>query len=76
MHSLISIVNVVLSGKENYWEWYRKIKTTLIFNDPWNGVCEETPTSEEEDESKANSKSTRPTIPTSNKECAIWKDKD
>ena len=31
MHSLASIVGVVLSGKENYIEWSRNIKHTLIF---------------------------------------------
>jgi len=41
MHSLISIVGVVLTGKENHREWYRKIKSTLIFNDLWKGICEE-----------------------------------
>jgi hypothetical protein len=40
MHSLISIVGVVLTDKENYREWYRKIKSTLIFNDLWKGICE------------------------------------
>jgi hypothetical protein len=34
MHSLISIVGMVLTDKENYREWYRKIKSTLIFNEP------------------------------------------
>jgi hypothetical protein len=68
MHSLISIVGVVLIDKENYQEWYRKIKSTLIFNDLWKGICEAAPTSEEEDQSeaqpsKAQLKSTRPTIP-------------
>jgi hypothetical protein len=42
MHSLISIVGVVLTDKENYREWYRKIKSTLIFNDLWKGICEAT----------------------------------
>jgi hypothetical protein len=83
MHSLITIVGVVLTGKENYKEWYRKIKSTLIFNNLWNGICEATTVNEEvvestatKDESEAKSKSSRPTIPTSNKERAIWKDKD
>jgi hypothetical protein len=40
MHSLISIIGLVLSGKENYREWYRKIKSTLIFNDPWHVIWE------------------------------------
>ena len=39
MHSLISIVGVVLTGKENYLEWSRKIKHTLIYNELWKGVC-------------------------------------
>lgn len=38
MHSLISIVGVVLFGKENYHEWSRKIKHTLIYNELWGGV--------------------------------------
>jgi hypothetical protein len=40
MHSLISIVGIVLSSKENYQEWFRKIKNTLIFNDMWDDICE------------------------------------
>jgi len=39
MHSLISIVGVVLTGKENYPEQSWKIKHTLIFNELWKGVC-------------------------------------
>jgi hypothetical protein len=40
MHSLVSIVCVVLSGKENYLEWSRKIEHTLIFNDLWDDICD------------------------------------
>ena len=40
MHSLISIFGIVISDKENYHEWFRKIKNTLIFNDLWDDVCE------------------------------------
>ena len=40
MHSRITIIDIVLTGKDNYREWYRKIKSTLIFNDLWNGICE------------------------------------
>lgn len=39
MHSIISIVGVVLSGKENYHEWSQKIQHTFIFNELWKGVC-------------------------------------
>jgi hypothetical protein len=92
MHSLISIVNVVSTGKENYKEWYRNIKSTLIFNNLWKGICEiaivcDSGITEEEvescfeyvsSESKSNSRkpSNRPPIPKSNKDCAIWEDKD
>ena len=38
MHSIISIVGVVLNGKENYLEWSHKIQHTLIFNELWKGV--------------------------------------
>jgi Lhr-like helicase len=40
MHSLISIVGMVLTNKENYREWYRKIKRTLIYNYLWKGIYE------------------------------------
>jgi len=40
MDSLISIIGVVLSGKENYLEWLRKIKLTLIFNDLSDDICD------------------------------------
>jgi hypothetical protein len=63
MHSLIAIVGVVLNGKENFPEWSRNIKHTLIFNDLWDGICEG------EDDSG-------PTKPTTDKELAIWKNKD
>lgn len=75
MHSFISIVGVVLNGKENYREWYRKIKSTMIFNNFWKDICDATPTNEK-DELEAQLKISRLTIPTINKECAIWKEKD
>ena len=59
MNSLIYIVGFVLSGKENYPEWSRKIKHTLIFNELWRGICEG-----EED--------LPPVKPTSDKEIVIW----
>ena len=63
MHSLISIVGVVLSSKENYPEWSRKSKHTLIFNELWRGICE--------------GEGDNPlTKPTSDKEIAIWENKN
>ena len=64
MHSLISIVGIVLSGKENYHEWFRKVKNTLIFNDLWDDVCERKDDNVE------------PEQPTDAKELTIWKGKD
>jgi hypothetical protein len=61
MHSLVLIVDVVLSGKENYLEWLRKIEHTLIFNDFWDGICDG---------------DIAPTKPTIDKELAIWTNKD
>ena len=63
MHSLISIVGVVLTGKENYPEWFWKIKRTLIFNELWKGICEG-----EGDNAPEN--------PTSDKELSIWENKN
>jgi hypothetical protein len=66
MHLLITIVGVVLTDKENYREWYRKIESTLIFNDLWNAICEAAVVNEEEvelvateDESEAKLKRSR-----------------
>ena len=64
MHSLISIVGIVLSGKENYHEWFRKVKNTLIFNDLWDDVCE------------SKDENADPEQPTDAKELIIWKGKD
>ena len=63
MHSLISIVGVILSAKENYPEWSQKIKHTLIFNEFWRGICEG-----EGDNASTN--------PTSDKEITIWENKN
>lgn len=40
MHSLNSIVEIVLTDTENYIKWLRNINITLIFNDLWDGFCE------------------------------------
>ena len=42
MHSLEFLVGVVLTGKDNYLEWSRKIKVTIIYNDMLHGICEGT----------------------------------
>jgi len=63
MNSLISIVGVVLIGKENYPEWSWKIKHTVIFNELLNGVCE-------------GEGDNAPEKPTLDKELAIWENKN
>lgn len=63
MHLLISIVGVVFIGKENYLEWSRKIKHTLIFNELWKGVC-------------VGEGDKEPEKPTSEKKFGIWKNKN
>jgi hypothetical protein len=63
MHSLIFIVGVVLTDKENYLEWFRKIKHTSIFNDRWDELCEEQNDNE-------------PIQRTREKELVIWKNKE
>jgi len=59
MHSLISIVGLVLTRNENYREWSQKIKHTIIFNELWKGVCARDGDKELEQD-------------TSNKEFTIW----
>ena len=63
MHSIISIVGIILAGKENYPEWSRMIKHTLIFNELWKGVC----VRDEDNE---------PVQPTLDKELVIWENKN
>ena len=77
MNSLISIVGVILSGKENYQEWFRKVKNTLIFNDMWDGICENENLEDKKDEETINEvDKSAPVPPTNAKELALWKSKD
>lgn len=63
MLSLISIVELFLTGKENYYEWSKKIKHTIIFNELWKGLCEG------EDDNL-------PAKPILDKELTIWENKN
>ena len=77
MNSLISIVGVILSGKENYHEWFRKVKNTLIFNDMWDEICENENLEHKKDEKTINEvDKSAPVPPTNAKELALWKSKD
>jgi len=57
------MVGIVLTGKENYPEWSRMIKHTLIFNELWKGVC-------------VGEADNDPLQPTSDKELIIWENKN
>eukprot|EP00253_Pinus_taeda_P013008 PITA_13008 len=57
------MVGIVLTGKENYPEWSRMIKHTLIFSEFWKGVCVKEGDND-------------PVHPTSNKEIVIWENKN
>jgi len=71
MHFVISIIGMVITNKENYLERYKNIKHIVIFNDLKDGICEAEATTEGEAQSETQWKSSKPTTPTSNKECAI-----
>ena len=47
VYSLISTIGIDFYGKENYHEWFRKVKNNLIFNDLWDDVCENKDENEE-----------------------------
>lgn len=70
MYYLISIIGLVLFCNDNYREWSKNIKQTLIFNVLRNFICEgEVVIGKEEEDIK-------PTKTTSNKELDIWNNKD
>lgn len=73
-----SRVGVVLTRKENYVEWLRKIKSTLIFNGLWDRVCKGEVTENDEDEFGLDMKpyDGGPTKDTSVSKLAIWKNKE
>ena len=77
MNFLISIVGIILSGKENYQEWIRKDKNTLIFNDMWDGICENENLEDKEDGEAINEVyKSAPVPPTNAKDLALSKSKD
>eukprot|EP00253_Pinus_taeda_P016613 PITA_16613 len=57
------MVGIVLTRKENYPEWSRMIKHTLIFNELWKGVC-------------VGEGDNDPVQPPSDKELVIWENKN
>ena len=72
MQSIASVVGATLTGKDTYPEWWRKIKSTFIYNDLWDGICEGNTI-----ETEAGGPITRDPGPLeSEKEKAIWKTKD
>eukprot|EP00253_Pinus_taeda_P024327 PITA_24327 len=57
------MIGIVLTGKENYPDWSRMVQHTLIFNELWKGVC-------------VGEGDSDPEKPTSDKELAIWENKN
>ena len=77
MNSLISIVGDILSGKENYEEWFCKVKNTLIFNDMWDGICENENLEDKKDgEAIDEVDKSAPVPPTNTKDISLLKIKD
>ena len=70
--SLAVIVGVVLTRKDICLEWFKKIKSTFIYNDLWEVVCEGKTI-----QTKLYASITfDPKPPTSDKELSIWKSRD
>jgi len=67
MTSIGSIVRVVPNGKENYQEWFRNLKSSLVFNDLWE-VCQ--------GKNDSDGKEISPQSPDNEKQHAIWETKD
>ena len=66
-----------MSGKENYREWFRKVKNTLIFKDMWDGICEKENLEDKKDgEAIDEVDKSAPVPPTNAKDLALWKSKD
>ena len=73
MNSLISIVGVILSRKE----WFRKVKNTLIFNDMWDGICENENLEDKKDGEAIDEVDKSALVPPTNaKDLELWKSKD
>lgn len=67
MTSIVSIVGGVLNGKKNYQEWFRKLKSALVFNYLWE-VCH--------GKKDNDGKKIVPEPPDNEKKHAIWETKD
>jgi hypothetical protein len=63
MHSLIFIVDVILTNKDTYPKWFKRIKHTFIFNELWDDICD----GENDSDSSQ---------PIGDKEIIVWKNKD
>lgn len=67
MTSIVSIIGVVLNGKEHHQEWFRKLKSALVFIDFWE-VCQGNKDSD--------GKEIATELPDNEKQCEIWETKD
>ena len=67
MTSIVSVVGVVLSRKENYQEWFRNLKSALVFNDLWEVF---------QGKKDSDGKKIATDLLDNEKYCAIWETKD
>ena len=66
-----------MSRKENYEGWFCKVKNTLIFNDMWDGICENYNLEDKKDGEVIDEvDKSAPVPPTNDKELTLWKSKD
>ena len=60
-----------------YQEWFHKVKNTLIFNDMWDGICENENLEDKKDGEAIDEVDKSALVPPTNaKDLAIWKIKD
>ena len=71
MHLLVYVDGIVLIDKDNYLEWSRNIKHTLIFNDLLDDICEGQVIN-----GAIDATITTPKQPRADKELPIWKGRD
>ena len=60
-----------------YHEWFSKVKNSLIFNDMWDGICENENLEDRKDGDVVDEvDKSAPVPPTKIKALALWKSKD
>ena len=66
-----------MSSKENYHEWFHKVKNTLNFNGMWDGIFENENFGDKKyGDAVDDVDKIAPVALTNTKELALWKNKD